>query len=413
MDTGHDWITTPVTADLLRGALDLERTAHGVLPHRLPAWARAQCADGQLAMAESQPSGVRLALRTRATAVELDVLPTKRVYTGAPPRPDGVYDLLVDGRPAGRASVAGGSTLTIDMATGTAGHRPGPVGTIRFSGLPGRAKDVEIWLPHNETTELVALRADAPVEPAPDRGRAVWLHHGSSISHGSDAASPTTTWPALAAARAGVELVNLGFGGGALLDPFTARTLRDTPADLISIKIGINLVNNDLMRLRAFAPAVHGFLDTIREGRPTTPLLVVSPIWCPIHEDTPGPSVPDLDALGAGRLSFRAAGDPAERAQGKLTLGVIRDELARIVEQRAAEDPNLHHLDGRDLYGEADSAELPLPDRLHPDAAAHRRIGERFAELAFTAGGPFAHHSAGKPGTPGTAPGRGAGSARP
>ncbi|CAL9609970.1 hypothetical protein SUDANB106_05622 [Streptomyces sp. enrichment culture] len=413
MDTGHGWITTPVTADLLRGALDLERTAHGVLPHRLPAWARAQCADGQLAMAESQPSGVRLALRTRATAVELDVLPTKRVYTGAPPRPDGVYDLLVDGRPAGRASVAGGSTLTIDMATGTAEHRPGPVGTIRFSGLPGRAKDVEIWLPHNETTELVALRADAPVEPAPDRGRAVWLHHGSSISHGSDAASPTTTWPALAAARAGVELVNLGFGGGALLDPFTARTLRDTPADLISIKIGINLVNNDLMRLRAFAPAVHGFLDTIREGRPTTPLLVVSPIWCPIHEDTPGPSVPDLDALGAGRLSFRAAGDPAERAQGKLTLGVIRDELARIVEQRAAEDPNLHHLDGRDLYGEADSAELPLPDRLHPDAAAHRRIGERFAELAFTAGGPFAHHSAGKPGTPDTAPGRGAGSARP
>jgi lysophospholipase L1-like esterase len=27
-----------------------------------------------------------------------------------------------------------------------------------------------------------------------------------------------------------------------------------------------------------------------------------------------------------------------------------------------------------------------LPDDLHPDAAAHRRIGERFAELAFTKG---------------------------
>ena len=69
-----------------------------MLPHRLPARARAQCADGQLAMAESQPSGVRLVFRTRATAVELDTLPTKRVYVGAPPRPDGVYDLLVDGR---------------------------------------------------------------------------------------------------------------------------------------------------------------------------------------------------------------------------------------------------------------------------------------------------------------------------
>lgn len=44
MQTKHNWITTPVTADLLRGALDLEHTAHGVLPRRLPARARAQCA---------------------------------------------------------------------------------------------------------------------------------------------------------------------------------------------------------------------------------------------------------------------------------------------------------------------------------------------------------------------------------
>ncbi|MEV5783532.1 GDSL-type esterase/lipase family protein [Streptomyces sp. NPDC048448] len=390
MSNGDTLITTPLTGDLLRGALELERTEHGVLPHRLPARARAQCADGQLAMAEAQPSGVRLVLRTRATVVELDTLPTKRAYVGAPARPDGVYDLLVDGRLADRASVAGGHVLTIDMATGSAKTAPGPVGTLRFDGLPAGVKDVEIWLPHNETTELVALRSDAPVEPVPDRGRAVWLHHGSSISHGSDAASPTTTWPALAAALGGVELINLGLSGSALLDPFTARVLRDTPADLISVKIGINLVNTDLMRLRAFTPAVHGFLDTIRDGHPTTPLLVVSPILCPIHEDTPGPSTPDLSALSAGHLRFRAAGDPAETATGKLTLRVIRAELDRVVRQRAAEDPNLHHIDGRVLYGEADAAELPLPDELHPDAATHRRMGERFAGLAFTPGGPLA-----------------------
>ncbi|MEW1929729.1 GDSL-type esterase/lipase family protein [Streptomyces sp. NPDC088360] len=390
MDTEHDWITTPITADLLRGALDLEQTAHGVLPHRLPARARAQCTDGQLAMAEAQPSGVRLVFRTRATAVELDTLPTKRVYVGAPPRPDGLYDLLVDGRPAGQAAVSGGNTLTVDMTTGSTETRSGPVGSLRFTELPEGTKDIEIWLPHNETTELVALRTDAPVEPVPDQGRKVWLHHGSSISHGSDAASPTGIWPALAASLGGVELINLGLAGSALLDPFTARALRDTPADLISVKIGINVVNADVMRLRAFGPAVHGFLDTIREGHPSTPLLVVSPILCPIHEDTPGPSAPDFSAFGEGRLSFVAMGEPEETASGKLTLGVIRDELARIVEQRAAEDPNLHYLDGRDLYGKADAAELPLPDQLHPDAATHRRMGERFAELAFKADGAFA-----------------------
>ncbi|MFJ3775980.1 GDSL-type esterase/lipase family protein [Streptomyces sp. NPDC090075] len=389
-DDGHHWTTTPITADLLRGALDLERTAHGILPHRLPARARAQCADPQLAMVEAQPSGVRLVFRTRATAVELDTLPTKRLYVGAPSRPDGVYDLLVDGVLADQGVVSGGRVQVVDLGAGTAELRPGPVGTLRFTGLPEREKDVEIWLPHNETTELVALRTDAPVTAVSDRGRKVWLHHGSSISHGSDAASPTAIWPALAAARAGVELINLGLGGSALLDPFTARAVRDTPADLISLKIGINVVNADLMRLRAFGPAVHGFLDTVREGHPTTPLLVVSPILCPIHEDTPGPTAMDLSAFGEGRLLFTATGDPAERASGKLTLSVIRDELARIVAERSADDPHLHHLDGRALYGEADSAELPLPDRLHPDAATHRRIGERFATLAFAGDGAFA-----------------------
>ncbi|MFF1465521.1 GDSL-type esterase/lipase family protein [Streptomyces sp. NPDC058330] len=386
MRTEHSWITTPVTASLLRGVVDVEHTEHGLLPHRLPAWARAQCADPQLAMAESQPAGVRLAFRTRATVVELETLPTKRAYVGAPPRPDGVYELLVDGRPAGRATVTGGNTLTVDMTAGTTEWAPGPPGTLRFAGLSDRPKDIEIWLPHNETTELVALRTDASVEPAADRGRKVWLHHGSSISHGSDAAGPTSTWPALAASLGGVELINLGLGGGALLDPFTARTLRDTPADLISVKLGINVVNADLMRLRAFGPAVHGFLDTIREGHPTAPLLVVSPLLCPIHEDTPGPSGPDFSDVAEGRLRFRAMGDPAERAAGKLTLTVIRDELAALVQRRAVDDPNLYHLDGRELYGEADYAELPLPDELHPDAAAHRRIGERFADLAFARG---------------------------
>ncbi|MFI9610508.1 GDSL-type esterase/lipase family protein [Streptomyces sp. NPDC052023] len=384
------WITTPLTPAHLRGALDVERTPHGLLPHRLPAAARAQNTDAQLEMAESQPSGVRLALRTRATVIELDTLPTKRAYTGAPPRPDGVYDLLVDGRLTAQATAPGGNLVTTDMTTGATALRSGEPAAVRFGGLPEGDKTVEIWLPHNEITELVALRTDAPVEPAPDSGRRVWLHHGSSISHGSDAASPTTTWPALAASLGGAELVNLGLSGNAVLDPFTARALRDTPADLISVKIGINLVNLDVMRLRAFTPAVHGFLDTIREGHPATPLLVVSPILCPMHEDTPGPCVFDLGALGDGRLRFRAAGDPAETAAGKLTLNVIRTELSRIVRQRSADDPHLHHLDGRELYGEADHAELPLPDDLHPDAATHRRMGERFAELAFGAGRPFA-----------------------
>ena len=57
--------------------------------------------------------------------------------------------------------------------------------------------------------------------------------------------------------------------------------------------------------------------------------------------------------------------------------------------RRAEDDPHLHLLDGRELYGAADAAELPLPDQLHPDHATHLRIAERFARLAFAPGGPF------------------------
>ncbi|WP_405497042.1 GDSL-type esterase/lipase family protein [Streptomyces sp. NBC_00096] len=387
MSTERDWITTPVTADLLRGALDVERTAHGLLPHRLPARARLQIPDEQLATAEARPSGVRLVFRTRATRIELDALPTKRAYRGMPASPDGKYDLLIDGVLTAQATVPGGTLRTVDPANRSVEQREGPPGTARFTGLPARDKGVEIWLPHTEVTELIALRTDAPLTPAPDSGRRVWLHHGSSISHGSNALHPTAIWPVMAAARGGVELVNLGFSGSALLDPFTARAMRDAPADLISAKIGINIVNLDAMRLRAFAPAVHGFLDTVREGHPHTPLLVVSPLLCPIQEDTPGPLAPEFDG---GSLRFRATGDPAERAAGRLTLNVVREELARIVGERAAEDPHLYYLDGRELYGEADHAELPLPDALHPDPAGHVRIAGNFARHAFGAGGPFA-----------------------
>jgi hypothetical protein len=391
----HNLLDMAITADLLRGALELEQTEQGLLPHRLPAWARAQCTDALLSMVEAQPSGVRLVFRTDATLITLKTLTTRRVYVGAPPRPDGVYDLLVDGRLFAQANVSGGNVATIDMSTGAIDREKGPAGTMRFADLPGGPKTIEIWLPHNETTEILALRANAPLTPltdqaVSDRDHRTWVHHGSSISHGSDAASPTGTWPAVAALRAGVELTNLGLGGNALLDPFVARVLRDTTADLISLKLGINLVNTDLMRLRAFTPAVHGFLDTIRDRHVDTPLLIVSPILCPIHETTPGPTGFDFAALAEGKLRYKATGDPAETASGKLTLTIIRDALEEIVAQRAGSDPNIHYLDGRELYGEGDCAQLPLPDDLHPDAATHDLIGRNFADLVFGGGGAFA-----------------------
>jgi hypothetical protein len=161
---------TPVTSDLLIGVAELEPTARGLQPHRLPAFARRQSTDPQVAMVEAQPAGARVSVRTTATRIELDVLRTRPMYEGVAPRPDGVYDLVVDGELCDQVTSFGGDALVMDMATGSSRTEEGPVATIAFAGLPDRDKTVEIWLPHNELTRIVALRSDRPLSRFPGSG---------------------------------------------------------------------------------------------------------------------------------------------------------------------------------------------------------------------------------------------------
>ncbi|MGK4585739.1 GDSL-type esterase/lipase family protein [Kitasatospora sp. HPMI-4] len=366
----------------LRGALDLERTQAGVMPRRLPAWTKEQYQDPSVYGVTVMPSGVRLVFRTDARELEFEVLTsTGQLDTDPQPRPTGMLELLVDGAPAGRQRAPLGNVVR--MAGPGAAQRlvPGEPGTVRFAGLPPGMKNVELWLPQQTPTELVALRADGEVlAPLPD-GRRRWVHHGSSISHCLEADGPTGTWPVVAASLGGVEVINLSQAGNDMLDPYVARTIRDMPADLISLKVGINIVGLATFRRRTFGPAVHGFLDTIRDGHPHTPLLLVSPVSCPALDSTPGPTAMGPD----GKIT--ALGDPADVARGALSLRVVRDELARIVAARRAHDPHLHYLDGRELLGPDEVDDLA--DGLHPTAAAYRRMGKRFAAHAFADDGPF------------------------
>ncbi|WP_327064218.1 GDSL-type esterase/lipase family protein [Kitasatospora purpeofusca] len=366
----------------IRGALDLEATPVGVMPRRLPAWTKEQYQDPTVFGGTVMPSGVRLVFRTDARVLEFVVLTSTGQLDGAPePRPTGMLELRVDGALVARQRAPLGHVVRMAGPGGAQRLVPGEPATARFDALPAGMKDVELWLPQQTPTELVALRADGEVlAPLPD-GRPRWVHHGSSISHCLEADGPTGTWPVVAASLGGAEVTNLSQPGNDMLDPYVARTIRDLPADLISLETGVNIVARATFRLRTFGPAVHGFLDTIRDGHPDTPLLVVSPVSCPALDGCPGPTSVGRD----GRIT--ALGDPAEVALGALSLQVVRDELARIVAARRARDPHLHYLDGRELLGPAEVDDLP--DGLHPSAAAYRRMGERFARHAFADRGPF------------------------
>ena len=345
----------PSDAVELRGAVAVMPTDAGVTPRRVPAWADRQVPDELMRFDVGAAAGVRLAFDSSATSIRLEAVFTRIEVAWTTLVPTAV-DLVVDGVLVESVPITVGPIFRLEEDLASA-VRPGEASDIRFADLPAGPKHVELWLPHSAQVELLLLETDADITaPEPD-ARPRWVHHGSSISHCMETLSPTTTWPAVAARRLDVAGTNLGFAGEAMLDPFVARVIRDLPADLISLKLGVNVVGVQALSPRSFRTAAHGFLDTIREAHPITPIVLVSAIHCPVFEN-------GADA-------------------GPLTIAATREILAEVVAARS-DDPNLHYLDGLRLLG-PDEADL-LPDDLHPNTEGYRRMGERFAEFVADTG---------------------------
>lgn len=369
----------------VRGAWEQERTPDGVLPRRLPAWTRPQLPDIFMNTMVTMTAGVRVVFATDSPVVELTCHP-RTIHTVTEPLREPVFQMLVDGVLQPDVVGRGGTIVHVDRVAGPAGitfEEGGPV-VLRWDHLGDQRKEIEIWLPTNASVELHSLRvaAEATVEAVPVTRRR-WTHYGSSISHCMDVDRPFDAWPAQVARRHGLELTNFGLAGQCQLDPFMGRVIRDAPADVISVKVGINLVNANSMTERTFGPAVHGLLDHIRDGHPNTPLLVASPIFCPLVEDHVGPTVPRRSG------GFRVVDAPPEARPFGLTLQRIREMLVAVVgARRAAGDTHLHHVDGLQLFG-ADDEHL-LHDRLHPSPEGYALLGQRFGAHAFGPGGPLA-----------------------
>jgi hypothetical protein len=368
-------------AHAVRGVLDLELADEGFVPVRVPPRYGHQLPDSFTREIFRTAGGARLVFRTEAVALELELAAFRIEVIGSSlPVVPVVVDLVVNGSRYAAEILDETGTRTFDPDGNLVGETR-RLSVVRLVGLPSGEKTIEVWLPESAVVEVCGLRADAPMLPYED-SRPRWIHYGSSISHSFGARRPTETWPAVAALLADVDLLNLGVAGQCFLDQFVARAIRDEPASFISLKLGINVVNADALKLRTFVPVAHGFIDTVREGHPGTPILVVSPIYCPVHEDTPGPTLA-RDPEGP----FVAAAETVDAVTAKraLTLRRIRALLEEVVRTRS--DPNLHYLDGLALFSEADAADLP--DLLHPNGDGYVRIGERFANAVFGAGGAF------------------------
>lgn len=345
----------------------------GVMPHRLPSRLRGQIPDPFFTWVEACPVGVTLELTISAPTV---------VRICAYTLDDGTPHCSVGSRGTWRSrEVTGAGRLIPDMAHHSFTLQPGTPMSITLEPDSDITADESrhathqaftVLLPHACMVECLSIVSDAPVTPTvPSTTTPRWTHYGSSISHGTQAVNPADRWPAQVANTLSLDCTDLSLSGNAQLDPAVARTMAHTPADIITAVIGINIVNADSMRERTFVPAVHGFLDTLRDGQPDTPIVLFSACSCPIQEETPGPVVMRQDG------SFATVHRDVDQDDGALKLSRTRTLLEQIVRSRG--DPHLTLIDGRRLLGPDDTGYLK--DNLHPDQVGIDLIASRFAAI--------------------------------
>jgi lysophospholipase L1-like esterase len=204
-----------------------------------------------------------------------------------------------------------------------------------------------VYLPEGmRPTVLSVAGVGGDVTPSPAGPR--WVAYGDSILEGWVASSPACSWPAVAARSLGLDVVNLGYAGAARGEIASAEQVAALPADVISVSHGTNCWVRTPHSAGMMRETTAAFLEVVRGGHPTTPIVVASPVIRPDAEATP-------NRLGATLVDLRAALEETVRA--RIDAG---DDVLTLVP-------------GGDVLT-ADH----LPDGIHPGDEGHELLAEVF-----------------------------------
>ncbi|WP_127586533.1 SGNH/GDSL hydrolase family protein [Paenibacillus koleovorans] len=322
----------PLQESYIQGAISVRRTEEGLQPYRAPYEQIELFPSNGIGGRAREASGVRIAFVSDSTMVRVRFVP------------------LEGPGPISCVCRNTGYSVTLSLEEGET--------EALFDRLPTGRKLVEVYVPHNRAFVWTALELEegAEAEPYEDK-RPRWLAYGSSITQGCSSKvtpGPLETWPVVAAGLLDYRLTNLGFGGSCHMEPMVARMMRDEPADLISLCLGINIYGGQTLNGHTFRTSAIGFIQLLRERHRSIPIVVISPIYCASREETPN---------GVG-----------------LSLQSMRSVLSEVVELlRKHGDERLHYVPGLELLG-ADAAAL-MPDELHPNAEGYRLMAERFSGI--------------------------------
>jgi len=282
---------------------------------RLPADTRAQAA---------LPVGVRLEFMGEAEAIELDY----RTATAE----------------LGPRGVGAGTGFALFRGTRPVSEAPAVLGsgTVRLAAGVGPARGIVV-LPEGMRPVVTAVRAiGGQIAPAPLQRR--WLCYGDSIAEGWLAAGPAGAWPARVGRACELDVINLGYAGGARGELASAEEIAGLRADVISVAHGTNCWTRTPHDAALFRAGLASFLRIVRQQHPALPIVAVSPVLRADAEDT-------CNRLGATLADLRTTFESVVREQ-------IRDGDAR-----------LSLVEGLPLL----PAER-FADGVHPDDEGHERL---------------------------------------
>jgi lysophospholipase L1-like esterase len=197
-------------------------------------------------------------------------------------------------------------------------------------------------LPWRPPVRLLGIEGECrPPEPGMAPARR-WLAYGSSITHGNQCIHPSGSYAMRAAQRAGADLINMGFGGGAHLEPEMADYIASRDDwDLATLEMGINILG---LGVAEFAHRVEYFINTIAAAHPSKPVFGID--------------------IFTSNEDFSGTGNTA----------AFRRTVRRLV--RESGKANLFYLSGRHLLTTADGL---TSDLVHPSPHGMEEIAERLA----------------------------------
>jgi len=213
-------------------------------------------------------------------------------------------------------------------------------------GLPFDPRLTRIILPIYTPIRFISAEGETSVPKKSQTPKTKYLTYGSSITHGASALRPTGSYAMRTAQRLGVDLVDLGFGGGAYCESQIADYMADRRDwDFASLELGINMVGG--FSTEEFTERVNYLIERIAKA------------------------YADKWVFAIDIFTYADDYNPAAKKQNEFRRAV-RNAVRRL------DMPNLVHVDGRKIL--KDTSGLTF-DLVHPAAAGMEEMASNLSSL--------------------------------